>query len=230
MLNFLKKLALKPKQEPNAEPDSLCPNCNKKLEKKPGKKAKCPSCGKFIYVRTSPKTQQKILTTESGAKKIDQEWEKIYSAKRWLGMLKSYGVDEKDLSKYKEKEGGSDRDAIWSIFNELIERYAKKNDLQNLKMVYYQMALFLNEEGKDFFKIRQQSSIMELKQFQKEGFVKKVKILASDESCEACKKLKNKIFTINEALEKLPIPCAECTHIMDNGKRGFCRCLYNSVI
>ena len=212
----------------------VCPHCKGILTDKPTKKKKCSLCKKDIYVRTSPITKEKILVTESEAKKIDSDWESQGLANRWKSNLKQFGVTDKDYEQYKNeleakfKHTPNDRDTIWSIFNKLL--LIKHDNLHELKMLYYDMALFLNEEGKDFFKILQQAGIMELKQMQKDGYVEKVKILATPDSCSACRKQDGKVLTITDALKELPVPCNECSHIMDNGKRGFCRCLYNAEV
>ena len=49
-------------------------------------------------------------------------------------------------------------------------------------------------------------------------------------SCEACRKLDGKVFTIEKALEEMPIPVIECTTNMYDKNRGFCRCCYIVVI
>ena len=54
--------------------DAVCPYCNTELIKKPGRKKKCPQCGNFIYVRTSPKTNEKILVTDSQRDIIEEQW------------------------------------------------------------------------------------------------------------------------------------------------------------
>lgn len=36
-------------------------------------------------------------------------------------------------------------------------------------------------------------------------------------------------MTIEEALEKMPIPCKECTHTISDNKKGFCRCMYSLI-
>ena len=94
-------------------------------------------------------------------------------------------------------------------------------------MIYYEMALFLNKEGKDCFSVLQQSAKMNLMKFKQAGVVEKVRILTvGEDSCKACRLLENKVFTIEEALEKMPIPCKECTHKLYDEKKGFCRCSY----
>jgi len=158
---------------------------------------------------------------------------KVNFRNKWLRNLEQYGIIEKEFDIHKDKlskkfgQEANDRDVIWSIFNELL---TKIRDLHSLKMIYYEMALFLNEEGKDCFTILQQSAKMELMRLKEEG-IKKVRILtASEDSCEACRRLENKIFTIEEALEKMPIPCKECTYKLYDEKRSFCRCCYVAEI
>ena len=69
------------------------------------------------------------------------------------------------------------------------------------------------------------TNINNLLQYKQSGVVTKVEILASQNSCEHCKKQQGKIYTVNEALKTRPLPCKECDHEM-----GYCRCTYLPVI
>jgi len=62
--------SLKSKDERKAE----CPNCHKTLSKIPGAKTKCPHCGEFMFIRTRPKDNARVVVTKAGADKIDEEW------------------------------------------------------------------------------------------------------------------------------------------------------------
>ena len=223
MTNFFKKIVSK--QNSNTEKDSepVCPYCRKVLDRKPQRKTKCPSCNKDIYVRSKQKIFSSNLLNKEDVIAVD-----------WLKNLENFGIKDDDfinkrseLSKKFGKEAKS-TDVIWGLFNELI---LETKDLHSLKMIYYEMALFLNKEGKDCFTVLQQSAKMELMKFKQEAFIKKVGVLtAGEDSCEACRRLENKVFTIEEALEKMPIPCKECTHKLYDEKRGFCRCCYVAEI
>lgn len=48
--------------------------------------------------------------------------------------------------------------------------------------------------------------------------------------CLECAALNGKIFTIEKALEKMPIPHEKCTHELKKGKIGWCRCEYLPVV
>lgn len=152
--------------------------------------------------------------------------------KKWLNSLYSYGITDTDilnttqqLAKKFGKEP-SENDVIWSLFNQSI---TKTGVLQNLKMIYYDMALFLNEEGRNFFHILQQSRKMELMYYKKMG-IKRVQIRTASNSCDYCKQLTDSIFTIDDAFTNMPIPCSECTYVLKKGKSGFCRCCYVAYV
>ncbi|MCX6662578.1 MAG: hypothetical protein NTY91_08540 [Euryarchaeota archaeon] len=148
----------------------------------------------------------------------------------WLKILGGYGVVEQDFEiakvqlteKFKQEPGN--QDILLSLFQQLIEK--NKNDMQKLKMIYYEMALFRNEQGKDCSTELQLSHKMQLMMYKKVG-IKMVKILTCGTgACEQCRKLQNKSYTIIEALEKMPIPPKNCTNKMYDNYQGFCRCCY----
>lgn len=196
-----------------------CPNCQTILEKIPKRKSKCQYCNKEIYVRSKQKLFPSILLKYEDAMAVDS-----------FKNLENYGISvgyfHKKMKELSSKFGGIARseDVIWGIYNELI---LKTQDIHSLKMIYYEMAIILNKEGKDSFSLLQQSAKMELIKFQEEGFVQKVRILTAGEaSCESCKKLDKKVFNIKEALKLMPIPERHCSHKLYNEKYGFCRCCY----
>ena len=58
-----------------------CPYCSTPLDPVPGRKKKCPHCGKFIFVRTRPSDRQRVLVTEEGAEQIEEEWQRLQAQK-----------------------------------------------------------------------------------------------------------------------------------------------------
>jgi hypothetical protein len=214
---------------PEQEFKALCPYCENILEQFPKRKKKCSYCKQEIFVRTSPLTRCKVLVTEEGSKKIDIELKKISFRNRWIREIEGLGITEKDFYSRKEtffvKNGfeAKDGDVFWSLFNESI---TKTRDLHKSKGIYYLMSLFLHEEGRDYFATRQLSAKMELMQERNSSIKLKAKIIAAKDSCEVCQKLDGRIMSVEEALEKMPVPCKECTHTISDNKRGFCRCMY----
>jgi hypothetical protein len=61
----------------------------------------------------------------------------------------------------------------------------------------------------------------------KKAGIKKGKILICETgSCEQCRLLQDKVYTIEEALEKMPISNKHCTKKMNDKNQGFCKCCY----
>ena len=161
---------------------------------------------------------------------------KYAGVSKWIGSLNNYGITESDFDKMEDtltKRFGKEapaRDIIWRLFNQVI---FKTNDLATLSGIYYEMALFANEEGKDSFRQRELStkmSLIQLKQ-QAQGVAERVEIVtAGEQSCPECQKLSRKIFTFDEALKEMPIPNKKCTHRFNKNQKPFCRCLYVPVV
>ena len=196
--------------------DTKCPYCSVPLDPVPTRKKQCPSCGEFIYVRNHPSNQQSILVTEQDAKSID--------ALRHVGVdEREYRNTEKGLYK-KIKIAPSQGDIVWAILNERLLSAMKKNDWQEMKMLYWQQGRLLYEEGKEFFRLLQEAARCELRGYQSSGIVKKVEILtAGDQSCDKCNALNGIVFTIEKALEIMPIPVKDC-------ENGWCRCCYSPIV
>lgn len=148
-----------------------------------------------------------------------------------MKQLNLCGLSEKDFETIKNKltarfyKEPSDYDVIWGLFQELTKRTI---NLQDLKSLYYEKAIFLHEEGRDCFsQLREcaKASLMGIKN----DHVGRVEILSAG-GCEACKKHGGTIFTTEEALEKMPIPCKDCTFKLSKSyKKPFCRCEYIPV-
>lgn len=102
--------------------DDACPYCSKRLTKRPQKKAKCPHCGKFIFVRTRPTDRERVLVTENQVEEIEAQWNEIHSvpAPR-IETKKGFNDEKKTLTKKFGREP-SDYDVIWGLLNkELVE-------------------------------------------------------------------------------------------------------------
>lgn len=194
---------------------SSCPYCGTVLEKIPKRKSSCPNCNNVIFVRN------KKMVTERKATMLDFiKSSEIYGANE----IEYLRIEEELKNKFGCKP--NPRDIVWSYYNKLILK--NTGNYQSLSSIYYSMALMLNKEKKEFFHLLQLSKKMELLEYKRNSFVKKVRISTAgkDNACDNCLKQENKIFTINTALEKMPIPNKDCTHILYDENRGFCRCLY----
>jgi hypothetical protein len=145
--------------------------------------------------------------------------------------LEKFDVTKDEFIKRKEEHytkfgiENNNNDVVWSLFNDLLIKYA--NDFDKLRMIYYTMAVRLHQEGKNNFKLLQLSAKATLDSLQlrnqSSDLVFNFTIIGCGNSCENCKKLIEKNLTREEAY-LLPVPCIKCTHSI-----GFCRCTYASM-
>lgn len=235
-MNFLKKVFCNYAESPKGEPEqklepkqkleieTVCPHCKKVLDPKPKYKKKCPHCGNYIFV------YKDNLVTEQRKKYLKAETHAVNQAIR---RLLEYGVSKSDFENHRKiltkrfSKEPSDDDIVWSLFNGLI---ARTDDYGTLGGIYYAMALFLNDEGKNPFQTIELSRKMSLLEFKVNGLEKVIIYSARDNSCSACLKQHETVYQIKTALGEMPIPCKDCSYILHNGKYPFCRCLYAPYI
>ncbi len=216
MFSFFSKKVVEPKIPPN-----VCPYCGVLIEKVPTRKSKCLDCGRDIFIRSSQNLFPTTLLTEADSKAV-----------ALFRPLKDFGVSESDFQKKRDElskhfgSKASGRDVIWGLYNNEITKSI--GDLHRQQMLYYQMALFLNEEGRNPSQLIEQSNQVYLQSYKLSGIVKKVGIIAGEKSCPECQENAKKIYSLEDAIKNNPIPCQKCTHVMEPGKYSFCRCCYSA--
>lgn len=182
-----------------------CPYCKLVLDKPAKRKKKCPHCGKYIFVRNG-----KMFTNED-AKALD-----------WVKKLEGYGVTKRTFSKEcknMEKQFNqppSTNDVIWRILNKMV--------VSGYSIGYHFMAVIAREEGKDTKPYTTEVLKQTLVGYRDKEFIGSVRIYTANDNqvCESCRNLHDKVFSIEEALETLPIPTM-CTN-------DICRCYYQPIV
>ena len=121
-------------------------------------------------------------------------------------------------------------DKKWASFNKTLLKAMKNSDWTELKMTYFDMALFCYEEQRPFFQLLQEACKAELRGYEQSGVVKRVRIItAKSASCEHCAQLHGSEYSVEGALEAMPIPVKGCTTDLGKGN-GWCRCTYGPVV
>lgn len=231
---FIRSVPFERERPSNRGPDNMpatCPYCRALLSKVPKRKASCPFCKNEIYVRAKQDIfPNRSLFTEEDARALD-----------WLKRLQ---VSRRDFEAHREdlsKQFGftaKATDVVWRIMNASLKPLARTKDFHELKMMYLQMAQFVYDEGKDPLRMKQlavKTEIAELRHSAKQGFINlkstRLEVITSGEaSCGECRKLHKAVFTIDQALEQMPIPVRGCTHnAVKEGEPGWCRCCYGQV-
>lgn len=128
--------------------EAVCPYCKFALSKVPGRKTKCPSCGNFMYVRTSPKNIRAVLT-EKEVEKVEEEWS-IFNGNHDHYLSEKKRIDDRRAELKTSREGvePSGYDVRWSLLNEDSISSASRGDWLSYRCFRYQMADLLKKEGK----------------------------------------------------------------------------------
>jgi DNA-directed RNA polymerase subunit RPC12/RpoP len=136
-------------REQKDERKAECPNCHKALSKIPGAKTKCPHCGEFMFVRTRPKDNVRIVVIKAEADKIDEEWSIVAGTHDIFVAEKEEFAKEKEI--LRKRFGGkepSDNDIRWGLLNKQLIEHAKNGDWGLYRNARFQMAEILRGEMK----------------------------------------------------------------------------------
>jgi DNA-directed RNA polymerase subunit RPC12/RpoP len=200
------------------ESEPICPHCKKILNKRPKRKLKCPSCSNDIYVRSKPRVFNTTLLTKDDSIAVD-----------WYNKLEWQGIEQRDFLQTQEEMSKTNKDikSTEVIFQLLKRELINSRDIYWQRVNNFELALFLYETSGAFFEYLSDSSKCRLMELKQSGFEKAR--IASVGGCDACINLAGKVLTINEALEKMPIPVKECSNRIRDGRQGWCRCMYVAV-
>ena len=190
-------------------PAANCPYCNVILIPVPKSKKKCPSCGKDIYVRTDPFNRQPLFIGQEDALTLD--------------IIKHLQISEDEFQEAKKKTlyNQHPKDWVWGFLNEKKQNLARKGDWQSMSRITWQQARIQYTLGKSYFHLLQEAMKEQLQGESAHG-VTHAQVIAckDDRTCKKCASLDGEIFTIKEALEKMPLP-VKC-----DSDEGWCRCAY----
>jgi hypothetical protein len=135
--------------EPTDARTAVCPSCGFGLNKVPGAKTKCPHCAAFMYVRTDPETNSRVVVTAERAEEIEDEWSKINGTWEYRQEEKRrYEATKEQLTKNFKGVVPSDNDIKWSLLNEDSIKHASVQDWGLYRNTVFQMGEILRKEEK----------------------------------------------------------------------------------
>jgi hypothetical protein len=126
-----------------------CPSCYKALAKIPGRKTQCSHCGEFMFVRTRPKDNTRVVVTKDEADKIDEDWSIVSGTHDSFVAQKMAMVEETE--RLREAFGGkepSENDVKWSLLNKELLEHANHGNWGLYRNTRFQMAELLRQEVK----------------------------------------------------------------------------------
>lgn len=143
-------------------------------------------------------------------------------------------INEKIFLEKKFKGEPNANDVIWAMLNNKIREVAPNdaNRYSKLFVIYDLMSTFLYKiEDKDPFSILKEVRKYELLRIKDAGIYPKVSIFTLDEGvCSTAKKIKNKVYTLEDALKLEPLPDPKCKCKIRHDKIPICCCSYRAEI
>jgi hypothetical protein len=108
-------------------------------------------------------------------------------------------------------------DTVWRL---LTRRASDSNDPSDLAEIYRLQSIFLRSRGKDASSAEREEARWRLEFIKRQGMPRVTLRTSNDEAvCSACKALEGSSMSVDEALERLPLPTV-CVNA------GGCRCRY----
>lgn len=105
-----------------------CPYCKGALKKTPGAKTKCPHCGQFMYVCTSPTDNTRKVVTRVEADRIEEDWALASGTYDTLLAEKQEVEKVRKLLTAKLGKEPSEHDVEWGLLNKNIVEHARQGD------------------------------------------------------------------------------------------------------
>ena len=122
------------------------------------------------------------------------------------------------------------RDARSRQLSREVRKAMKAGDSNRLHQAYNQQAYHLWSGGQPHLHVKEEAMKSQLRSLAGMKRVKQVKIRTCEDNrvCDDCRALDGKHFTIEEALEQMPLPGRHC---LDGGNPhgGLCRCVYQAI-
>ena len=200
-----------------------CPYCGVIQDPPPTRRRKCRDCGETIHTRTDRKKRRKYLLTADQAKQRDREEAERKAAEQ---------VEAERRKKQAEREARRQRDIQWKELSKIAQKAMRARDWHTLSDVYRQQAYILFAEGRPHHDVAVEAQRFNLMHLHDLG-IPAVRVMTSRDGrvCDYCAPLDGKVFSVEEALEQMPLPSSSCVDgSHENAHGGRCRCVYRAMI
>ena len=168
------------------------------------RRRKCRDCEQIIHVRTDRENRKKYLLTAEEAERR--------------------AATDARLARERRNEE-------WKQLSGQVQVAMQAGDWKSLQAAYQQQARILFVEGRPHRHVAQEATRARLMYLLELGVLcVKVMTVHDQRVCTHCQSLNRKVFTIQKALEAMPIPGPNCTDGNEqNPHSGRCRCVYIAV-
>ncbi|MBN1319451.1 MAG: hypothetical protein JXA87_01285 [Thermoleophilia bacterium] len=205
----------------------------------PKSKRKCPACKEPIVPRTLPDGTRALLTPQQ-ADDLAREKHELAEERLLVKRLNAYGVGDQERreveAELREQWGvvPSRRDVAWAAANRKVAQAGADGDFARLSSLYWHMAMQLYEEGRDHFELSRLSKKYGLLAMQNKvhpfdhlGLRFKLVVIPA---CPESHAYRGRQYSIEEALDEMPIPRPDCSYHYLSGREGspgWCVCSHS---
>ncbi|MGH8688813.1 MAG: hypothetical protein ACREVQ_14020 [Burkholderiales bacterium] len=167
--------------------------------------------------------------TEVQAEDAERRWGAYHERQKCISILQSVGLAERDLERERAQVKTTNSEAVVAILTRVA---ATAQKLHERKMAFYQLASYAEKEGRPFNEFLTEAARCELLIYKQTPVVRVVEILTAGpgNACDECEVQRGKVFSIDEALRTMPLPCHMCTRTLTGARPGFCRCTWLPVV
>lgn len=206
----------------------LCPYCSFDFGETPKRKRKCTSCHRVVYVKATPENRNKRLMTQLEAENAEILWEKYHTRQASLSILSCFNLDVSELDYELANGARSERYAIKGILHRIAYSSTK---LHTRKMAFGHLSAMAMQDGEPYIELSKMSIRCDLLIYKSFG-VKMVEVFTAglNNACTVCQDNAGTIYSIDDALNNMPIPCSRCIKKISGQATGYCRCSYLPVI
>jgi hypothetical protein len=170
-----------------------------------------------------------LLTTDQAAE-FDAERAAEAIRNRMIRQTEAIGLAESDFLRAEAdlaRESGfapSPVDTFWGLANQQVQNAMLAQDWHEVSMVYWQMAIHLYEEGRDYQGLRHLSNDAKVMHYMSNQYWSNERVSVEASSCcDHCAALDGRVFSFEEALALSPLPPEDCT-------REWCHCGWSRVV
>jgi hypothetical protein len=195
---------------------SNCPYCASDLKREPKRRMACPACGSQVYVRAGrPRTKDEAHA---------------------LDCCGNLLIPESTLLQTRQalsRQVGREVTIEETVRGLVTSRVADAASWHERKMLYFALARYLWENGRDCRIAREDAVRAEIKDCKESiagyGFRKvRLRVIGSFDSCPSCRRVADRAFSLVDAETKMPLPIHSCTYgTTIDQPIGWCRCMYS---
>lgn len=129
---------------------AVCPYCDAQLEKKPGRKKKCPDCGNFIYVRMRPQDRERVLLREDQLILLEEQWSIANGTHEQFLAVQSRTNSVTDQLRVRFDRDPSENEVQWVILKADAADHKRNQNWGLYRNSRFMMAEILDKEERYF--------------------------------------------------------------------------------